>query len=100
MGTVANITLPSIAQQSISSQNTETGNETSSSAEIGKTEFLNLLITQLKHQDPMNPVNNQEFVAQMATFSQLEQLIAINQAVTKMAAADADEDEEVPSADQ
>jgi flagellar basal-body rod modification protein FlgD len=97
MGTVANITLPSIAQQSISSQN-ETGIEAGSSAEIGKTEFLNLLITQLKHQDPMNPVNNQEFVAQMATFSQLEQLIAINQAVTKMAAGDADE--EVSFADQ
>lgn len=98
MSTVANITLPSMAQQSISSQNTETGSGTSSSAEIGKTEFLNLLITQLKHQDPMNPVNNQEFIAQMTTFSQLEQLIAINQAVTKMAAGD--EDEEVPFADQ
>jgi len=53
--------------------------------EIGKTEFLKLLVTQLQHQDPMNPVDNQEFIAQLATFSSLEQLISINRAVTKMA---------------
>jgi flagellar basal-body rod modification protein FlgD len=39
----------------------------------------------LKHQDPMNPVDNQEFIAQMATFSSLEQLMSINEAVTKIA---------------
>jgi len=53
--------------------------------EIGKTEFLKLLVTQLQHQDPMNPVDNQEFIAQLATFSSLEQLISINKAVTKLA---------------
>ncbi len=52
---------------------------------IGKSEFLELLITQLKHQDPMNPVNNEQFIMQLATFSQLEQLISINQAVTRLA---------------
>ena len=56
-----------------------------SSQEIGKTEFLKLLVTQLQHQDPMNPVDNQEFIAQLATFSSLEQLISINEAVTKLA---------------
>jgi flagellar basal-body rod modification protein FlgD len=53
--------------------------------EIGKTEFLQLLVTQLKHQDPMNPVNNEQFIQQMATFSSLEQLISINAGVTKLA---------------
>ena len=79
------ISLPSIAQQNIASQKSDSANDASFSANIDKMEFLNLLITQLQHQDPMNPVNNQEFIAQMATFSQLEQLIAINQAVTKLA---------------
>jgi flagellar basal-body rod modification protein FlgD len=53
---------------------------------VDKTEFLNLLVAQLKNQDPLNPVNSQDFVAQLATFSSLEQLIDINKAVTKLAA--------------
>jgi flagellar basal-body rod modification protein FlgD len=36
---------------------------------------LKLLVTQLKHQDPLNPTNNTEFVAQLAQFSQLEQSV-------------------------
>ncbi len=45
---------------------------------MGKDEFLQLLVTQLKHQDPMNPMNAEEFAAQLAQFSSLEQLIQIN----------------------
>ena len=55
------------------------------SKELGKTEFLKLLVTQLQNQDPMNPVNNEEFIAQLATFSSLEQLISINEGVSKLA---------------
>lgn len=40
--------------------------------EMGKLDFLNLLATQLKYQDPMNPVDNSEFVAQLAQFTALE----------------------------
>lgn len=40
--------------------------------------FLQLLVTQLKNQDPTNPVDGKEFVAQLATFSQLEQMINAN----------------------
>ena len=46
--------------------------------EIGKDQFLQLLITQLKNQDPLSPMDNTEFTAQMATFSSLEQLFGIN----------------------
>lgn len=50
-----------------------------------KMQFLNLLVAQLKNQDPLNPMDSKDFVAQLATFSSLEQLIDINKAVTKLA---------------
>ena len=70
-----------------STYNNQSVSEAASKAteEIGKTEFLNLLVAQLKNQDPMNPVDNQEFIAQLATFTSLEQLISINKAVTQLA---------------
>lgn len=46
----------------------------SSSNSLGKDAFLQLLVTQMKYQDPLNPSSDTEFVAQLATFSQLEQL--------------------------
>jgi len=42
--------------------------------ELGRDDFLRLLITQLSHQDPMNPMEDREFIAQMAQFSTLEQM--------------------------
>jgi flagellar basal-body rod modification protein FlgD len=49
--------------------------------DMDKQTFLNLLTTQLKYQDPMNPMENTEFVAQLAQFSSLEQLYNINESL-------------------
>jgi flagellar basal-body rod modification protein FlgD len=48
------------------------------SDDLDKQAFLELLTTQLKYQDPMNPMENTEFVAQLAQFSSLEQLWNVN----------------------
>ena len=45
---------------------------------MGKQAFMNLLVTQLKYQDPLNPMENTEFVAQLSQFSSLEQLMNMN----------------------
>lgn len=44
-----------------------------------KETFLKLLITQLKNQDPLDPVQDKEFIAQLAQFSSLETLQSINE---------------------
>jgi flagellar basal-body rod modification protein FlgD len=52
---------------------------------IGESEFLKLLVAQLQNQDPTSPLKNEEFVAQLATFSSLEQLVAIRSGIDKLA---------------
>ncbi len=47
-------------------------------ANLDKDAFLNLLVTQLKYQDPLEPMDNTQFVAQLSQFSSLEQLYNIN----------------------
>jgi Flagellar hook capping protein. len=51
---------------------------TNPSSELGKDEYLQLLVTQLENQDPLNPMDDKEFIAQMAQFSALEQMLNLN----------------------
>lgn len=47
---------------------------------LGKQDFLNLLVTQMRNQDPLDPMKGTEFAAQLAQFSSLEQLTNLNEA--------------------
>jgi flagellar basal-body rod modification protein FlgD len=54
------------------------------SKELDRDAFLNLLITQLQNQDPLNPTDSVEFTAQLAQFSSLEQLGNVNENLKQM----------------
>lgn len=73
IGTISNndITLP-------------TQTEAGGNAFMGKEDFLKLLISQMQHQDPLEPMKNHEFVAQLATFSNVEQLVSVNEGIAAL----------------
>ena len=51
---------------------------------MDKNDFLKVLITQLTHQDPTQPMEDREFISQMATFTTLEQITNMNEDVTRI----------------
>ncbi len=66
-------------------QTTSTTDNTKSTkpgGELGKDAFMQLLVTQMQYQDPLNPSDNTQYISQLATFSQLEQMQNISQTTT------------------
>lgn len=57
---------------------------TSNGDSLGKDDFLKLLMVQLQNQDPSSPMDNTEFIAQMATFSSLEQMTNVSKGIDSL----------------
>ena len=73
MSTVANIVNGEIQKNGVSAAEAK-ANATSKGSDLDKEAFLQLLVTQMKYQDPLEPTDNTEYVSQLATFSELEQM--------------------------
>lgn len=54
------------------------------STALGKDQFLSLFVAQLQNQDPLTPMNNTEFIAQMAQFSSVEQLMNMSNEISML----------------
>lgn len=66
-----------------------TQSATVNQAGLGQDDFLKILLTQLTYQDPLKPMDNQQFIAQMAQFSALEQSRQLNEKIDSLLTAQA-----------
>ncbi|MCP3761996.1 flagellar hook assembly protein FlgD [Domibacillus sp. A3M-37] len=73
---------PSLYLANNPAQTKQTGNSA-----LGKDEFLKILMAQLQNQDPLSPMEDKDFIAQMAQFSSLEQMTNMTSMIEKMVQA-------------
>jgi len=67
-----------------SSSSSSLSSATAQQAQVTEQQFLQLLVAQLQNQDPLNPMDGTQFVTQLAQFSELEQMIGVNQGVQQL----------------
>ncbi len=80
----------SVTSTAETSQSSSPTYATASSKALGEADFLELLVAQLENQDPLEPQSNTEFIAQLATFSSLEQQTMTNNKLDSVISATAD----------
>ena len=71
--------------QGILSNDPVSGAKSNLPQQEGKDAFMQLLVAQMKNQDPMSPVDNQEYIAQLAQFSSLEEMQGVNENLVALA---------------
>ncbi|MDQ0270225.1 flagellar hook assembly protein FlgD [Cytobacillus purgationiresistens] len=76
---MANMIDPSLMLKNYQNEQRKTGSDV-----LGKDDFLKLLMVQLQNQDPTSPMDDKEFISQMAQFSTLEQMTNIGSSMNKM----------------
>lgn len=81
------VTGPAVTDTVKSSATDSGNNEVAPGGALGKDEFLKLLIAQMQNQDPLDPMDNSEMIAQLAQFSALEQMQNLNTSIDAMKTA-------------
>lgn len=77
------MSIQSVTSQNMIIQPTDL-NSPEATNELGEEAFLNILMTQLKYQDPLDPMDNTEFISQLAEFNTLEQMQSMNTTLSSM----------------
>ena len=67
---------------------TASGSKTESKTDLGYDQFLQILCAEMQYQDPLNPTSNTDYIAQMATFTQVESMLNMQNTMTSSQAND------------
>ena len=82
MAVSAGINTDGTVQSSSNNKKLNSSTSAKSNSALDKDSFLQLLVAQMKYQDPLEPASNTEYIAQLATFSQVEELQNVSATMT------------------
>ncbi len=84
MTATSGVSLTSAASASASGSSTAKKTDKKANDQLGQADFLRLLTTQLKNQDPTKPLDGQQFMAQLAQFSTLNGIVEMKASLDKL----------------